>query len=198
MLTRDLSQGSEQFEMPSPELLNDLAARVEQITMRLRDISAYQSVAFQQPNYVKHEDDRMHDVMPTSRGGSFSNAYPHSPSSVIPPQYQDPGSPTEMYWSSQSESGRSKYKKRSVMSGFVMFTDCLKRAAPPGRCHSCNIEQTPEWRRGPDGARTLCNACGLRIFPLFLNNIDDRLCKSNQTKGTRTEFFTWTEPGSIQ
>ncbi|CAG8605786.1 150_t:CDS:2 [Cetraspora pellucida] len=36
-----------------------------------------------------------------------------------------------------------------------------KRPAPPGRCHSCNIQETPEWRRGPDGARTLCNACGL-------------------------------------
>ncbi|CAG8719100.1 18343_t:CDS:2, partial [Acaulospora morrowiae] len=44
---------------------------------------------------------------------------------------------------------RMKYRKRS------------KRAAPPGRCHSCNISETPEWRRGPDGARTLCNACGL-------------------------------------
>ncbi|KAF2867639.1 glutamate-cysteine ligase-domain-containing protein [Massariosphaeria phaeospora] len=37
------------------------------------------------------------------------------------------------------------------------------RAAPPGRCHSCNRAETPEWRRGPDGARTLCNACGLPI-----------------------------------
>lgn len=36
------------------------------------------------------------------------------------------------------------------------------RAAPPGRCHSCARSETPEWRRGPDGARTLCNACGLR------------------------------------
>ncbi|ORY91123.1 GATA zinc finger-domain-containing protein, partial [Syncephalastrum racemosum] len=30
-------------------------------------------------------------------------------------------------------------------------------------CHSCHTTQTPEWRRGPDGARTLCNACGLRM-----------------------------------
>ena len=37
------------------------------------------------------------------------------------------------------------------------------RAAPLGRCHSCNRAQTPEWRRGPDGERTLCNACGLRM-----------------------------------
>ena len=36
------------------------------------------------------------------------------------------------------------------------------RAAPPGRCHSCNRAETPEWRRGPDGARTLCNSCGIR------------------------------------
>ena len=40
-----------------------------------------------------------------------------------------------------------------------------QRATPPGKCHSCNIRETPEWRRGPDGARTLCNACGLREFP---------------------------------
>ena len=39
----------------------------------------------------------------------------------------------------------------------------LQRSAAPGRCHSCNRAETPEWRRGPDGARTLCNACGLRM-----------------------------------
>ncbi|CAE6341005.1 unnamed protein product [Rhizoctonia solani] len=48
-----------------------------------------------------------------------------------------------------SVSGKIKYKKRS-------------RATPPGHCHSCEISETPEWRRGPDGQRTLCNACGLR------------------------------------
>ncbi|RHZ62904.1 hypothetical protein CDV55_101405 [Aspergillus turcosus] len=42
----------------------------------------------------------------------------------------------------------------------------LQKAAPPGRCHSCNRAETPEWRRGPDGARTLCNACGLHYAKL--------------------------------
>lgn len=32
------------------------------------------------------------------------------------------------------------------------------------KCHSCSTTETPEWRRGPDGARTLCNACGLRKY----------------------------------
>ncbi|CAG8590873.1 4007_t:CDS:2 [Cetraspora pellucida] len=58
---------------------------------------------------------------------------------------------------------RTKYRKRS------------KRAAPPGRCHSCNISETPEWRRGPDGARTLCNACGLRKFQINCVNTSNIL-----------------------
>ncbi|KAK9459894.1 uncharacterized protein V1516DRAFT_665406 [Lipomyces oligophaga] len=35
------------------------------------------------------------------------------------------------------------------------------RGSQPSRCRQCGITETPEWRRGPDGARTLCNACGL-------------------------------------
>ncbi|KAI9812809.1 MAG: hypothetical protein M1832_000325, partial [Thelocarpon impressellum] len=53
--------------------------------------------------------------------------------------------------------------------GITMGPDAKKRrgrAAPPGRCHSCNRAETPEWRRGPDGARTLCNACGLHYAKL--------------------------------
>ena len=46
-----------------------------------------------------------------------------------------------------------KYRKRS-------------RAPGPGVCHSCGNNETPEWRRGPDGARTLCNACGLHFAKL--------------------------------
>ncbi|EUC59116.1 GATA zinc finger protein [Rhizoctonia solani AG-3 Rhs1AP] len=29
------------------------------------------------------------------------------------------------------------------------------------QCASCHVTSTPEWRRGPLGPRTLCNACGL-------------------------------------
>jgi hypothetical protein len=28
-------------------------------------------------------------------------------------------------------------------------------------CHNCGAKNTPEWRRGPMGPATLCNACGL-------------------------------------
>ncbi|KAI5955824.1 hypothetical protein KGF54_001326 [Candida jiufengensis] len=32
---------------------------------------------------------------------------------------------------------------------------------PVNKCHRCGTTETPEWRRGPKGVRTLCNACGL-------------------------------------
>ncbi|KAI5797466.1 hypothetical protein DFH27DRAFT_612177 [Peziza echinospora] len=53
------------------------------------------------------------------------------------------------------------------------------RAAPPGRCHSCHRAETPEWRRGPDGARTLCNACGLHYAKLTR-----KMSKSNLAPNT--------------
>jgi hypothetical protein len=37
----------------------------------------------------------------------------------------------------------------------------MQRAVTPDSCHSSNRAESPEWRRGPDGTRTLCNACGL-------------------------------------
>lgn len=76
--------------------------------------------------------------------------------------------------------GTESKKRRGVSNPFPTFpasgclcvlhvwltTMFLQKAAPPGRCHSCNRAETPEWRRGPDGARTLCNACGLHYAKL--------------------------------
>ncbi|CAI6332337.1 unnamed protein product [Periconia digitata] len=64
---------------------------------------------------------------------------------------------------------QSNYSEESKGAGGFAGPDGKKRrgrAAPPGRCHSCNRAETPEWRRGPDGARTLCNACGLHYAKL--------------------------------
>ncbi|KAJ2390668.1 hypothetical protein H4S02_001727, partial [Coemansia sp. RSA 2611] len=60
-------------------------------------------------------------------------------------------------------------KRRTVLS--PARTKTRKRskraeAALPNTCRSCGISETPEWRRGPDGARTLCNACGLHYAKL--------------------------------
>lgn len=63
--------------------------------------------------------------------------------------------------------GDAKKRRGVRMSSCeVSKSNFAQKAAPPGRCHSCNRAETPEWRRGPDGARTLCNACGLHYAKL--------------------------------
>ncbi|KAK8568065.1 hypothetical protein V6N13_106007 [Hibiscus sabdariffa] len=42
----------------------------------------------------------------------------------------------------------------------------------PRRCSHCQVQKTPQWRTGPLGAKTLCNACGVRyksgrLFPEY-------------------------------
>ncbi|KAL1835475.1 hypothetical protein VTJ49DRAFT_6639 [Mycothermus thermophilus] len=79
----------------------------------------------------------------------------------------------------QTERSRDNSGRSPEGEDVAMYGDSIKptygmhevkkrrgRAAPPGRCHSCNRVDTPEWRRGPDGARTLCNACGLHYAKL--------------------------------
>ncbi|KAI9812907.1 MAG: hypothetical protein M1827_004425 [Pycnora praestabilis] len=73
------------------------------------------------------------------------------------------------YKGSLDYEGEDTYHEDLKGGGGFAGADAKKRrgrAAPPGRCHSCNRAETPEWRRGPDGARTLCNACGLHYAKL--------------------------------
>ncbi|ENH65566.1 GATA zinc finger domain-containing protein 15 [Fusarium oxysporum f. sp. cubense race 1] len=51
-------------------------------------------------------------------------------------------------------------------SGTTGTTKRLACASRTGRCQNCGRTQTPEWRRGPNGMRTLCNACGLHYAKL--------------------------------
>ncbi|KAL4961482.1 GATA transcription factor LreB [Aspergillus stella-maris] len=37
-----------------------------------------------------------------------------------------------------------------------------KRLKGEYQCADCGTSDSPEWRKGPDGPKTLCNACGLR------------------------------------
>jgi hypothetical protein len=42
-----------------------------------------------------------------------------------------------------------------------------KRSTLARMCKECGTTDTPSWRRGADGARTLCNACGLKFLRDF-------------------------------
>lgn len=49
----------------------------------------------------------------------------------------------------------------SRKGSFINFDSHKKRIASPSNCSHCGSKSTPEWRRGPEGDKTLCNACGL-------------------------------------
>lgn len=80
--------------------------------------------------------------------------------------------------SSSSSSPASPWLVVSVSNRFhpeFLLTKKPKRSSPaeksriaagvqaPRRCSHCGVQKTPQWRTGPLGAKTLCNACGVRF-----------------------------------
>ena len=49
----------------------------------------------------------------------------------------------------------------------IIHPEKIAKKQPPegGSCHGCSVTVTAEWRRGPDGPRSLCNACGVSPCP---------------------------------
>lgn len=41
-------------------------------------------------------------------------------------------------------------------------SDSLINSEGKSSCKACGVNSTPEWRKGPGGKKSLCNACGLR------------------------------------
>ncbi|EFA77670.1 putative GATA-binding transcription factor [Heterostelium album PN500] len=57
-------------------------------------------------------------------------------------------------------------------------------------CVNCKTTDTPEWRRGPQGAKTLCNACGIRYRLSKQKTNDPQIPTSEdeQTKSTMSQI----------
>ncbi|EDK42405.1 hypothetical protein LELG_00583 [Lodderomyces elongisporus NRRL YB-4239] len=54
-------------------------------------------------------------------------------------------------------------------------------------CQHCSSHETPEWRRGPEGSRTLCNACGLfysKLIKKYGSREADRVMLERKQTGT--------------
>jgi hypothetical protein len=144
--------------MPSMESCKEMLEHAEKIALAVRRM---------QNNIVEQEhaiaDQRMRD-----QGIKLVAQYPEDMS----------------YDENQGFGGPDGKKRRGVREVVFLrkngFLICKQRAAPPGRCHSCNRAETPEWRRGPDGARTLCNACGLHYAKLTRKNT----VKQSQSSGS--------------
>eukprot|EP01133_Synstelium_polycarpum_P015601 gene15601-18535_t len=100
------------------------------------------------------------------RGISRSSyEYPESPNGAnLPQQY---------YCGSDSDKASKKSYAKTLKSSptYINLTENMikaqtKKSKKPVNsnrsCLNCKTTETPEWRRGPQGAKTLCNACGIR------------------------------------
>ncbi|KAF0470738.1 gata transcription [Gigaspora margarita] len=64
-------------------------------------------------------------------------------------------------------------------ASFTQFTPSSQRRSNTTingtkKCESCHTSSSPEWRRGPTGHKTLCNACGLRYSRTIAREIRKR------------------------
>ncbi|ESQ53469.1 hypothetical protein EUTSA_v10026110mg [Eutrema salsugineum] len=66
----------------------------------------------------------------------------------------------ESPYSSQSFAGK---KERGRQKSETSSGVGAQQQQPRRCCSHCGVQKTPQWRIGPLGAKTLCNACGVRF-----------------------------------
>ena len=93
-----------------------------------------------------------------TRGGRLEDEY-----NDLPDEYKRGGLANGHAKNRRGEWVNTSYHDQLLIS--------LQSAEPSVRCHGCNRTETPEWRRGPDGARTLCTACGLHYAKLMRKDL---------------------------
>uniref|UniRef100_A0ACD5V694 Uncharacterized protein n=2 Tax=Avena sativa TaxID=4498 RepID=A0ACD5V694_AVESA len=65
--------------------------------------------------------------------------------------------------SKHGKSSKNKTKKRGRKPKHLPPHPAMSSPTPSDRrCSHCGVQKTPQWRAGPEGAKTLCNACGVR------------------------------------
>lgn len=96
-----------------------------------------------------------HSLTDSSASSSSSSSYTSSSSPLSTwVMYNDLGQSAESMFG-KLPAKKQMRKPASNMSGGG-------GGAQPRRCSHCHVQKTPQWRTGPLGAKTLCNACGVR------------------------------------
>jgi ribosomal protein L37AE/L43A len=86
--------------------------------------------------------------------GNFMQPSTASPQDVRTSSINRGAAPTKLIDEADPSDGGSKKRKLNKI---------LTNASTPQHvCMTCGRTDSPEWRKGPQGPKTLCNACGLR------------------------------------
>ncbi|GAA5869085.1 hypothetical protein JCM1840_000463 [Sporobolomyces johnsonii] len=123
----------------------------------------------QQNNYLSPSPSSQPPVNPAQPAYGLSSADPYqhpAPSaSAYDPARQDSVDRTSLPPPSGSKPASPTLDKPAAKKPPRQRPDgpALKPPAPGVKqCESCGTANSPEWRKGPSGSKSLCNACGLR------------------------------------
>eukprot|EP00210_Caulerpa_lentillifera_P005834 g5578.t1 len=71
--------------------------------------------------------------------------------------------PTKTDFSDDHHSASSRHLSKEEPQFGTQTINCIQPTPTLRSCAQCGKTQTPQWRNGPKGPRTLCNACGIRL-----------------------------------
>ncbi|PON47982.1 GATA transcription factor [Parasponia andersonii] len=129
----------------------------------------------------------------TESESSSSSSFSSSPSLTFTNTAQ-----TVEFLQNLGEPASKKQKKKPVQTGGGSAGVQFQR-----RCSHCQVQKTPQWRTGPLGAKTLCNACGVRfksgrLFPEYRPACSPTFCSDTHSNSHRKvlEMRKKKDPGS--
>jgi len=168
---------------PPPVLLEDSGTRVTRSKRRhfrhIVDLALAREAAFggktggdRRCHQILGTAHRVHQLSPVDGRvlPDPTNAPHFNPRGGQGSEHNEPGamvyppSPTDSSLAPGEEVGRRR--KMRTEEDFVPREDHNYKAHQSEslrRCRNCGTDRTPQWRGGPDGPRSLCNACGVRL-----------------------------------
>ncbi|XP_006458018.1 putative PHRB protein [Agaricus bisporus var. bisporus H97] len=110
----------------------------------------------------------------SSLDGALNTATATYDNNLLKGNYNGDSSQTQNPEDLEDSSRRKKLKKTHILDQHV--------------CRKCGRTDSPEWRKGPDGPKTLCNACGLRWAKQMrrLDEPSEENTASTSTPGSET------------
>lgn len=125
---------------------------------------------FVEESFSSEDPEKLQLISGLKPSSSSSSGLPHQEAHILGKARTKRRRPAPTCWSSRllvispanscfdsfSATGEPAKKKATQES------DGSTAAADGRKCLHCNTDKTPQWRAGPMGPKTLCNACGVR------------------------------------
>ncbi|OMJ11546.1 GATA zinc finger domain-containing protein 3 [Smittium culicis] len=143
---------------------------VNNITDSFQNETNYKNTSDYKPHLIDHDYCSNNQIIMSSRPHNIENLT-ISHSSLSQTQSVSANNFNDLYPRQSSSlvsnaqfSSSNQFNRRYTLPSPIpnLLNKSLKNKLRLNQCISCGTTNSPEWRKGPHGQKTLCNACGLR------------------------------------